>query len=63
MTFYLFLADRHGTSAGARWATMGLAVKVAQSVSFFYTDNSIGKLTVDHMISRSDYVRYSFSLS
>lgn len=33
MTFYLFFADRHGTSAGARWATMGFAVKVAQSVS------------------------------
>lgn len=32
MTFYLFFADRHGTSAGARWATMGFAVKVAQSI-------------------------------
>ncbi|KAF9048213.1 hypothetical protein BDZ89DRAFT_1057787 [Hymenopellis radicata] len=32
MTFYLFLADRHGTASGARWALMGMAVKVAQSV-------------------------------
>ncbi|TRM65256.1 hypothetical protein BD626DRAFT_556390 [Schizophyllum amplum] len=31
MTFYLFLADRHGTGAGARWAIMGIATKVAQS--------------------------------
>jgi len=33
MTFYLFLADRHGTASGARWAIMGIAVKVGQSVS------------------------------
>ena len=32
MTFYLFLSDRHGTDAGARWAIMGIATKVAQSV-------------------------------
>ncbi|KAF8661287.1 hypothetical protein AX16_001386 [Volvariella volvacea WC 439] len=32
MTFYLFLADRHGTKSGARWAIMGLAVKVGQSI-------------------------------
>jgi len=35
MTFYLFLADRHGTSSGGRWAIMGLAVKMAQSVRFY----------------------------
>ncbi|PFH45913.1 hypothetical protein AMATHDRAFT_70926 [Amanita thiersii Skay4041] len=32
MTFYLFLADRHGTSTGARWTIMGIAVKVGQSI-------------------------------
>ncbi|KAJ7257904.1 fungal-specific transcription factor domain-containing protein [Mycena haematopus] len=32
MAFYLFLADRHGTGSGARWAIMGIAVKVAQSI-------------------------------
>ncbi|KAJ7224484.1 fungal-specific transcription factor domain-containing protein, partial [Mycena pura] len=32
MAYYLFLADRHGTGSGARWALMGIAVKVAQSV-------------------------------
>ncbi|KAF8159762.1 fungal-specific transcription factor domain-containing protein [Crassisporium funariophilum] len=32
MTYYLFLADRHGTSSGARWAIMGIAVKVGQSI-------------------------------
>ncbi|KAF8885022.1 fungal-specific transcription factor domain-containing protein [Infundibulicybe gibba] len=31
MTFYLFLADRHGTSSGARWGIMGIAVKVGQN--------------------------------
>ncbi|KAG6810864.1 hypothetical protein H0H92_010020 [Tricholoma furcatifolium] len=31
MTFYMFLADRHGTSSGARWAIMGIAVKVGQN--------------------------------
>ncbi|KAF9258728.1 hypothetical protein L218DRAFT_964266 [Marasmius fiardii PR-910] len=32
MTYYLFIADRHGTGSGARWAIMGLAVKLAQSI-------------------------------
>ncbi|KAJ7050553.1 fungal-specific transcription factor domain-containing protein [Mycena amicta] len=32
MTYYLFLSDRHGTGSGARWAIMGIAVKVAQSI-------------------------------
>ncbi|TFK39369.1 fungal-specific transcription factor domain-containing protein [Crucibulum laeve] len=32
MSFYLFLADRHGTSSGARWTIMGIAVKVGQSI-------------------------------
>jgi hypothetical protein len=35
MSFYLFFSDRHGTSGGSRWAIMGMAVKVAQSVSRF----------------------------
>jgi len=33
MTYYLFITDRHGTGSGDRWAIMGLAVKLAQSVS------------------------------
>lgn len=37
MTYYLFLADRHGTGSGTRWALMGIAVKVAQSVSVFHS--------------------------
>ncbi|OAX41366.1 hypothetical protein K503DRAFT_712687 [Rhizopogon vinicolor AM-OR11-026] len=32
MTFYLFLSDRHGSNSGARWAIMGIAIKVAQSI-------------------------------
>lgn len=32
MSFYLFLADRHGTGSGTRWAIMGLSVKLAQSI-------------------------------
>ncbi|KNZ80133.1 hypothetical protein J132_07123 [Termitomyces sp. J132] len=32
MTFYMFLADRHGTSSGARWTIMGIAIKVGQSI-------------------------------
>ncbi|KAG0709151.1 fungal-specific transcription factor domain-containing protein [Suillus ampliporus] len=32
MTFYLFMSDRHGSNSGARWAIMGIAIKVAQSI-------------------------------
>lgn len=32
MSFYLFFADRHGRGSGTRWAIMGMAVKVAQSI-------------------------------
>ncbi|KAJ4473715.1 fungal-specific transcription factor domain-containing protein [Lentinula aciculospora] len=32
MTYYLFLSDRHGTSTGTRWAIMGLAVKLSQTI-------------------------------
>ncbi|KAJ8522709.1 hypothetical protein ONZ45_g713 [Pleurotus djamor] len=32
MTYYLFLSDRQGNSSGARWAIMGIAVKLAQSI-------------------------------
>jgi hypothetical protein len=35
MSFYLFFSDRHGSSGGSRWAIMGMAVKLAQSVSRF----------------------------
>lgn len=33
MAFYLFLAERHGSGVGSRWALMGLAVKLGISVS------------------------------
>jgi hypothetical protein len=32
MSVYLFLADRHGRGSGTRWAVLGMAVKVAQSI-------------------------------
>ncbi|KAF9221421.1 hypothetical protein BS17DRAFT_803536 [Gyrodon lividus] len=32
MTFYLFLSDRHGSNSGTRWAIIGMAIKVAQSI-------------------------------
>ncbi|KAG6897388.1 hypothetical protein C0992_002051 [Termitomyces sp. T32_za158] len=32
MSFYMFLADRHGNSSGARWAIMGVAIKLGQSI-------------------------------
>ncbi|KAF5369221.1 hypothetical protein D9757_010028 [Collybiopsis confluens] len=32
MTYYLFLSDRHGSSTGTRWAIMGLAVKLSQTI-------------------------------
>ncbi|KXN92406.1 hypothetical protein AN958_07024 [Leucoagaricus sp. SymC.cos] len=34
MSLYLFLADRHGADSDAMWAIMGLAIRVAQTVSF-----------------------------
>ncbi|KAH9975864.1 hypothetical protein BGW80DRAFT_1436388 [Lactifluus volemus] len=33
ISFYLFFAERHGSSGGSRWAIMGMAVKLAQSVN------------------------------
>lgn len=32
MSFYLFFSDRHGSSGGSRWAIMGMAAKLAQSI-------------------------------
>ncbi|KAH6916246.1 fungal-specific transcription factor domain-containing protein [Coprinopsis sp. MPI-PUGE-AT-0042] len=32
MTYYMFLADRHGSNTGARWGIMGITIKVAQSI-------------------------------
>lgn len=32
MAFYLFLAERHGTGVGSRWALMGLTVKLGISM-------------------------------
>ncbi|KAF9245323.1 hypothetical protein BU15DRAFT_41174 [Melanogaster broomeanus] len=40
MTFYLFLSDRHGSNSGTRWVTIGIAIKVAQSVSVADRDPS-----------------------
>jgi hypothetical protein len=56
MTFYLFLADRHGTGSGARWAIMGIAVKVGQSVGYFYAAQFIISLIAMCRLSRSAYV-------
>ncbi|TFK51693.1 hypothetical protein OE88DRAFT_1658274 [Heliocybe sulcata] len=44
MSFYLFLSDRHGTGTGSRWAIMGMAVKLAQSIGLH---RDIGKWKVD----------------
>jgi len=66
MSFYLFFSERHGTSGGSRWAIMGLAVKLAQSVSFAHM--------LAHVLSskcecepsspfRSDFVSISNSIS
>lgn len=56
MTFYLFLADRHGTGSGARWAIMGIAVKVGQSVGYFYVTQFIILLIAMCLLFRSVYV-------
>lgn len=58
MTFYLFLADRHGTSSGARWAIMGIAVKVGQSVGYFYVSFII--FLDDHVAFLLDWTAYVF---
>ncbi|KAI9511531.1 hypothetical protein F5148DRAFT_1274173 [Russula earlei] len=42
MSFYLFFSDKHGTSGGSRWAIMGMAVKLAQSV-----DRDTGRWKLD----------------
>ncbi|KAG6888565.1 hypothetical protein C0995_007354 [Termitomyces sp. Mi166 len=49
MTFYMFLADRHGTSSGARWAIMGIAVKVGQSLTLSRADRDSGRWKVDNL--------------
>ncbi|KII85775.1 hypothetical protein PLICRDRAFT_56260 [Plicaturopsis crispa FD-325 SS-3] len=56
MSFYLFLADRHGTGSGSRWAIMGLAVKVAQSVSLqpHYRDSGRWKVEDDETQKRRE---------
>ena len=45
MTYYMFLADRHGTNSNARWHTMGLAIKTAQSVGFSMALHLMRRLT------------------
>ncbi|KDQ61622.1 hypothetical protein JAAARDRAFT_204099 [Jaapia argillacea MUCL 33604] len=44
MSFYLFLSERHGAGAGSRWAIMGMAVKLAQSIGLH---RDVGKWKVD----------------
>lgn len=44
MTYYMFLADRHGSNTGARWGIMGITIKMAQSIGL-HRDS--GKWKVD----------------
>lgn len=41
MAFYLFLAERHGSGVGSRWALMGLAVRLGISVRIHLSAHSI----------------------
>ncbi|KAI0321021.1 fungal-specific transcription factor domain-containing protein [Amylostereum chailletii] len=43
MSYYLFLADRHGAKSGSRWAIMGLTVKLAQTIGL-HRDSSRWKV-------------------
>lgn len=54
MSFYLLLSDRHGTSGGSRWAIMGMAARIAQSVSSFISIRTSSIQTVSPF--RSDFV-------
>ncbi|KAF5361920.1 hypothetical protein D9756_002271 [Leucocoprinus leucothites] len=40
MSFYLFLAERHGSTSETRWAMMGMAIKAAQAVGL-HRDSSL----------------------
>jgi len=54
MSFYLFLSDRHGTSGGSRWAIMGMAARIAQSVSSLIC--VLTNSTQPFLAFRSDFV-------
>lgn len=41
MAFYLFLAERHGSGVGSRWALMGLAVRLGISVRIHSSAHSV----------------------
>lgn len=56
MSLYLFFADRQGLSGGSRWAIMGMAVKLAQSVSNLARD-SCTNCDTDNYCFRLDFVR------
>lgn len=55
MSFYLFFSDKHGSSGGSRWAIMGMAVKLAQSVSRF-VNRSHWAYSLTFFPPRSDFV-------
>ena len=55
MSFYLFLSDKHGMSGGSRWAIMGMAVKLAQSVSRF-VNRRLHWILTSLFPPRSDFV-------
>ena len=72
MSYYLFLADRHGTGSGSRWIIMGFAVKLAQSVSnrnlsffsFVYLESTGNlPLTILGILDWITYVVLNFILS
>ena len=56
MSSYLFFADRQGLSGGSRWAIMGMAVKLAQSVSRLACDIVLS-YDLNHHCFRLDSVR------
>jgi hypothetical protein len=66
MSFYLFFSDKHGTSGGSRWAIMGLAVKLAQSVSFTHMlahvlSSNCGPPFLFFQIGLRGYFKFPFS--
>jgi Fungal specific transcription factor domain len=61
MSFYLFFSDRHGTSGGSRWAIMGMAAKLGQSVSSLICRWMCSSaLITNSSIPRSDFVSHSY---
>ncbi|KAH8116341.1 fungal-specific transcription factor domain-containing protein [Phellopilus nigrolimitatus] len=53
MSYYLFLADRHGTGSGSRWIIMGFAVKLAQSIGL-HRDSTRWKMEAPETQSRRE---------